>query len=65
MTCVFYLPQIQTMTGQWVDVGQASESKQEVEQKRAEYENNSRVKAFRIVQTTCKDKVIRRACCGG
>ena len=63
MSCVLFIPQVQTPSGQWINVGEPVESFSEADNKRFDYVGNNRIIGFRVLQTSCND-LVNRSCCG-
>jgi hypothetical protein len=62
--CVLFIPQVQTNTGQWIEVGIPVSSFEEASAQKSNFPLGYKLVAFRVIQTSCLKQNIQRRCCG-
>ena len=65
MTCEVYIPQVQVVSGQWVEVGIPTSSFEEADRQRSQFPLTDKITGFRVIQSTCLERKIQKTCCGG
>lgn len=63
--CILFVPQVQTRSGQWLQVGIPASSYNEALAQESNFPLNNKLIAFRVIQTSCSEQRIRKSCCGG
>lgn len=63
--CVLFVPQVQTHSGQWIEVGIPVSTLEDALKQRVNFPLNHKLIAFRVIQTSCSKQQIQRKCCGG
>lgn len=65
MTCIYFLPQIQTNLGNWIDADKPQDTFEKAEEILIGFVFNSRITNSRIQQVSCSEKTYqRKPCCG-
>ena len=65
MTCKVYIPQVQIISGDWIEVGIPSASFEDADNQKDQYPLTSKIIGFRVLQNSCLERKIQRVCCGG
>lgn len=65
MPCEVYIPQVQVVSGQWIEVGIPTSSFEEADHQRTQFPLSNKVIGFRVIQSNCLEQKIQRTCCGG
>lgn len=64
MTCEVFIPQVQVISGEWIEVGIPTSSFMEAENQRYQFPLTDKILAFRVLQSNCLERKIQRTCCG-
>ena len=65
MSCEVYIPQVQVVSGQWIEVGIPTSTFIEADRQRSQFPLTNNIVAFRVIQSNCLERKIQRTCCGG
>lgn len=65
MTCIYYVPQVLTSLGSWIDADKPQATFELADSQRLKWSGNTRTKGFRVQQVSCnKPDKNYKPCCG-